>query len=112
VWILKGSLSDPRSARSQTWESQDFQLSRGCRVEGGYQGVLVSSLSLVSLSDSLGGGADASCANRSWPTIPQLYLEGEFIGGCDIVLAMHQSGELETAFIKAGVVDPVVEDKA
>lgn len=31
----------------------------------------------------------------SWPTIPQVYVKGEFIGGCDIVLGMHQSGELE-----------------
>jgi monothiol glutaredoxin len=30
-----------------------------------------------------------------WPTIPQLYVNGEFIGGCDIVTAMHESGELE-----------------
>ena len=29
-----------------------------------------------------------------WPTIPQLYVKGEFIGGCDIVLEMHKSGEL------------------
>ena len=29
-----------------------------------------------------------------WPTIPQLYVDGEFIGGCDIVKDMHESGEL------------------
>ena len=29
-----------------------------------------------------------------WPTIPQLYVAGEFVGGCDIVLEMHESGEL------------------
>lgn len=29
-----------------------------------------------------------------WPTIPQLYVEKEFVGGCDILLAMHQNGEL------------------
>ena len=29
-----------------------------------------------------------------WPTIPQLYVNGEFVGGCDIVLQMHESGEL------------------
>lgn len=29
-----------------------------------------------------------------WPTIPQLYVNGEFVGGCDIVLSMHESGEL------------------
>src|ERR1700722_1834553 len=32
-----------------------------------------------------------------WPTIPQLYVDGTFIGGCDIVLAMHQTGELAEA---------------
>lgn len=30
-----------------------------------------------------------------WPTIPQLFVDGEFIGGCDIVTQMHQNGELE-----------------
>lgn len=29
-----------------------------------------------------------------WPTIPQLYVNGEFIGGCDIVTQMHENGEL------------------
>ena len=29
----------------------------------------------------------------NWPTIPQLYIKGEFIGGCDIILDMHKSGE-------------------
>jgi monothiol glutaredoxin len=32
----------------------------------------------------------------SWPTIPQLYVKGEFVGGCDIITEMFQSGELET----------------
>ena len=32
----------------------------------------------------------------NWPTIPQLYIKGEFIGGCDIVREMYQSGELKT----------------
>ena len=31
-----------------------------------------------------------------WPTIPQLYLKGEFLGGCDIVKEMYESGELQT----------------
>lgn len=31
-----------------------------------------------------------------WPTIPQLYINGEFIGGCDIVSEMYKSGELQT----------------
>jgi monothiol glutaredoxin len=32
----------------------------------------------------------------NWPTIPQLYVNGEFVGGCDIITEMFQSGELET----------------
>ena len=32
----------------------------------------------------------------NWPTIPQLYVKGEFIGGCDIVTEMYESGELAT----------------
>ena len=39
----------------------------------------------------------------NWPTIPQLYIKGEFIGGCDIVREMFQSGELEAHFSDAGV---------
>jgi len=33
-------------------------------------------------------------AFANWPTIPQLYVKGKFIGGCDIVTEMHQTGEL------------------
>ena len=32
----------------------------------------------------------------NWPTIPQLYVKGEFVGGCDIITEMFQSGELKT----------------
>ena len=39
----------------------------------------------------------------NWPTIPQLYIKGEFVGGCDIVREMYQSGELETLFKDKGV---------
>ncbi len=39
----------------------------------------------------------------NWPTIPQLYIKGEFVGGCDIVREMFQSGELVGAFKAAGV---------
>ena len=39
----------------------------------------------------------------NWPTIPQLYVKGEFVGGCDIVIEMFQSGELETLLAEKGV---------
>ena len=38
-----------------------------------------------------------------WPTIPQLYVKGEFVGGCDIVTEMTLSGELDTLFESKGV---------
>jgi len=42
---------------------------------------------------------DAIKEFSNWPTIPQLYIKGEFVGGCDIVREMFQSGEL-TALLK------------
>jgi len=38
-----------------------------------------------------------------WPTIPQLYVNGEFVGGCDIITEMTMSGELDTLFAENGV---------
>ena len=39
----------------------------------------------------------------NWPTIPQLYVKGEFVGGCDIVTEMFQSGELATVMQEHGI---------
>ncbi|AMO37310.1 MULTISPECIES: Grx4 family monothiol glutaredoxin [Thauera] len=41
----------------------------------------------------------------SWPTIPQLYIKGEFVGGSDIMREMYDSGELQQMLKDAGVVD-------
>ena len=38
-----------------------------------------------------------------WPTVPQLYVKGEFVGGCDIITEMTLSGELDTLFEENGV---------
>jgi monothiol glutaredoxin len=38
-----------------------------------------------------------------WPTFPQLYIKGAFVGGCDIVREMFQAGELQAELVKAGV---------
>lgn len=40
-----------------------------------------------------------------WPTIPQLYVQGEFVGGCDIVREMFQSGELKSMLAEKGLVE-------
>jgi len=47
----------------------------------------------VLLDDAIREGIKAYA---NWPTIPQLYVKGEFIGGCDIISEMHESGELAT----------------
>lgn len=39
----------------------------------------------------------------NWPTIPQLYVQGEFVGGCDIVREMYETGELQQVFDEAGI---------
>ncbi|KAI4092943.1 MAG: hypothetical protein LQ348_007632 [Seirophora lacunosa] len=46
-----------------------------------------------------------------WPTIPQLYLEKEFVGGCDILMSMHQSGELSKMLEEKDLLVPVEEPK-
>jgi monothiol glutaredoxin len=47
-----------------------------------------------------------------WPTIPQLYVKGEFVGGCDIVTEMMLSGELDTLLESSGVAfDKAAADK-
>ena len=48
-------------------------------------------------------------AYAQWPTIPQLYVKGEFVGGCDIIREMFQAGELQSLFKDKGV---PVKDRA
>ena len=64
-----------------------------------YLGVDYSSANVLE-SDELREGIKAY---TNWPTIPQLYVKGEFIGGADIVREMFQSGELQTHLQQAGV---------
>ena len=46
---------------------------------------------------------DGVKAYSNWPTIPQLYVKGEFVGGCDIVREMAQAGELQQLFEDKGI---------
>jgi monothiol glutaredoxin len=57
-------------------------------------------------SDELRQGIKAF---SNWPTVPQLYVKGEFVGGCDIVREMFQAGELQSLLKDKGV---PVQDKA
>jgi monothiol glutaredoxin len=51
-------------------------------------------------SDELRGGIKSY---SNWPTIPQLYVKGEFVGGCDIVREMFQQGELQSLLKDKGL---------
>jgi monothiol glutaredoxin len=42
-------------------------------------------------------------AYTNWPTIPQLYVGGEFVGGCDIITEMFQAGELQSLMTEKGI---------
>jgi len=57
------------------------------------EGVTFETVNVLSDPDIRQGIKDFS----SWPTIPQLYVKGKFVGGCDIVTEMHRSGELKKA---------------
>ncbi|KAG7164127.1 glutaredoxin-related protein 5, mitochondrial-like [Homarus americanus] len=47
-----------------------------------------------------------------WPTIPQVFVNGEFMGGCDILLQMHQNGELIEELQKVGITSALLEAEA
>ena len=46
---------------------------------------------------------DGIKAYSNWPTIPQLYVKGEFVGGCDIIREMFQASELQQLFAEKGI---------
>ena len=71
------------------------------RVAGvlNYMGVNFADVNVLADPDIRQGIKDYSV----WPTIPQLYVKGEFVGGCDIVTEMTLSGELDALFDAKGV---------
>ncbi len=71
------------------------------RVAGvlNYMGVTYSDVNVLADEEIRQGIKDFS----DWPTIPQLYVKGEFVGGCDIITEMTLSGELDTLFEESGV---------
>ena len=71
------------------------------RVAGvlNYRGVDFADVSVLADENIRQGIKDYS----DWPTVPQLYVKGEFVGGCDIITEMTLSGELDTLFEENGV---------
>lgn len=64
-----------------------------------YLGVTYSGINVLESDDLRQGIKDFS----NWPTIPQLYVKGEFVGGADIIREMFQAGELQTHLADKGV---------
>jgi monothiol glutaredoxin len=80
------------------------------RVAGvlNFMGVEYQDVNVLADADIRQGIKDFS----DWPTIPQLYVKGEFVGGCDIVTEMTLSGELDQLFETKGVTfDKAAADK-
>jgi monothiol glutaredoxin len=97
VLFMKGTKSMPQCGFSS-------------RVAGvlNYMGVDFVDVNVLADADIRQGIKDFS----DWPTIPQLYVKGEFVGGCDIVTEMTLSGELDALFEKSGVTyDKAAADK-
>ena len=88
VLFMKGTKSMPQCGFSS-------------RVAGvlNYMGVDFVDVNVLADADIRQGIKDFS----DWPTIPQLYVKGEFVGGCDIVTEMTLSGELDELFAKEGI---------
>ncbi|HCP82490.1 MAG TPA: Grx4 family monothiol glutaredoxin [Octadecabacter sp.] len=88
VLFMKGTKSMPQCGFSS-------------RVAGvlNFMGVEFADVNVLADEDIRQGIKDYS----DWPTIPQLYVKGEFVGGCDIITEMTLSGELDTLFAENGV---------
>jgi monothiol glutaredoxin len=88
VLFMKGTKSMPQCGFSS-------------RVAGvlNYMGVEFADVNVLADAEIRQGIKDFS----DWPTIPQLYVKGEFVGGCDIVTEMTLSGELDALFADKGV---------
>ena len=65
-----------------------------------YMGVEYKGHNVLASDDMRQGIKDYS----NWPTVPQLYVKGEFVGGCDIVREMFQAGELQSHMNANGIV--------
>ncbi len=105
-------MSDAKDRISQTIKANDVvlymkgtksmpQCGFSSRVAGvlNYMGVDFTDVNVLADDEIRSGIKEFS----DWPTIPQLYVKGEFVGGCDIITEMTLSGELDTLFTESGV---------
>ena len=94
ILYMKGSPQAPQCGFSaQTIE---------CTVACGQRFAYVDILSNPEIRAALPGYAN-------WPTFPQLWVEGELVGGCDIITEMFEAGELETLLVETSAKHPTPE---
>lgn len=96
--VLKSEHTDSRNAGCRSGKILCVQCSGGQRVEARYTTRLLKDVISYEKTDSSQGLKEYS----DWPTIPQLYVDKEFVGGCDILMSMHQNGELSKVLEEKG----------
>ena len=89
VLYMKGTPQFPQCGFSQA----AVQMLKACGVDKFF------SVNVLADADIRQGIKDYA----NWPTIPQLYVNGEFVGGCDIMREMYQAGELQQVLAKQAV---------
>jgi len=88
ILFMKGTPEFPQCGFS----GQAVQILQSCGVE-------FAAVDVLSDDEVRQGIKDYS----SWPTVPQLYVKGEFVGGSDIMMEMYDNGELQTKFNETGL---------
>ena len=86
--FMKGNASFPQCGFS----GRAIQILKACGVES----KAIKTVNVLEDADIRAGIKDYS----NWPTIPQLYVKGEFIGGSDIMMEMYENGELQQVLTK------------
>ena len=86
--FMKGNASFPQCGFS----GRAIQILKACGVES----KAIKTVNVLEDADIRSGIKDYS----NWPTIPQLYVKGEFIGGSDIMMEMYENGELQQVLTK------------
>jgi len=91
---IKADITDNNVVLFMKGTSQAPQCGFSSKVAGilNYMGIEFKDVNVLADADVRQGIKDFS----DWPTIPQLYVNGEFVGGCDIIIEMTISGELDT----------------
>ena len=93
---IKADITDNNVVLYMKGTSQAPQCGFSSKVAGilNYMGVEFKDVNVLADEGVRQGIKDFS----DWPTIPQLYVKGEFVGGCDIIIEMTLSGEMDTLF--------------